>query len=215
MIYLFWATCRPLIMRKVYYEWMDKADDPHDIELSIAVDNKEDLEYLSDFDRAQVVSNPDGGVVKPIFELTYKFKGNPGDIMIVPSDDFHPPDHWDTYLKETMENHRGVLKVNDGHMDDIISIPVLKYEAFLEMGRIIYHPAYNHMFCDKELHDTANELGICLSVDKSHPLFEHHHPHYRTRIADKHDEANGAGYQKGRRIYEDRRYMSLKDRMVP
>jgi hypothetical protein len=190
---------------------MDKCVHPENVTLKIAVDNQDMANFFQDFDNVIMVNNPNKGVVRPVYEMTKDFVGEPDDIMIVPSDDFYAPTNWDMYLKE--QKFDGVLKVNDGHMNDIISIPILTYKAFLKMNRIIYHPAYDHMFCDKELHDTANELGICRTVDFSHPTWEHRHPIYGSRKKDKHDEMNNGNYPKGKDIYTKRRYMTLEERM--
>lgn len=212
MIHLLWPTCRPLMMLANYFQWIDKAVHPEEVSLKIVVDNKKDAEFLSEYD-VLICKDNTKGVVKPLNKLLENFEADDDDILVVVSDDFYAPQNWDMYLHETMREFDGVLKVNDGHMDDIISIPIMRYKAFVKMNRTIYHPAYNHMFCDKELHDTANELGICRSVDRGDPVFQHRHPHFNSRESDSHDKANNEDYKTGKEIYTKRRYMTLQERM--
>jgi hypothetical protein len=199
------------MMRATHSYWMNKCVHPENVITKVAVDSKEDAEYLPDFD--VIISDNPGGVVKPLNDLLGNFKGEPGDILIVPSDDFYPPSNWDMYLEHNFRNFKGLLKVNDGHMDDIISIPILKYEAFEQLNRTIYHPAYSHMFCDKELHDSVWELGICKAVSMADPEWVHKHPVFGTRKMDKSDERNTLKYSEGKEIYSRRRYLSLRERL--
>jgi len=214
LIHLFWATCRPEMMKETYRVWMERCVHPENISIKIAISDPKHKEQFKAFDYVTVVEHDKPGVVFPLNAILKDFKANDKDIMIVPSDDFYPPTNWDFYLeREAMENFNGVLKINDGHISDIIALPIMRYSAYVKMGRIIYHPAYNHMFCDKELHDTAQELGICKGADKSDPLWEHKHPHFDTRASDLHDKRNNADYKFGKEIYTKRRYMTLAERM--
>jgi len=213
MIYLLWATCRPAMMKETHREWMDNSVHPGNIKTKVAVDTEEDqAQLLSDFD-VSITFNPRGGVVKPLHQLLIHLKYEDDDIIIVPSDDFYPPGNWDMIIQENMHQGDGVLKVNDGHMDDIISIPIVKGWAVTKMGGCIYHPAYDHMFCDKELHDTAHELGICRSMSKADPEWKHKHPHHQSRDADEFDKRNSNSYHRGKEIYTQRRYMTLEERL--
>lgn len=214
MIYIFWPTCRPKMMLETFDFWMSRCVKPENVHIRIGVDTREDLVEVDHFDDVVFCEHCRKGVVDPLNKMLEDFEVNDNDIMIVASDDFYPPPSWDFYLEnEAMENFNGVLKVNDGQMADIITIPIMRYSAFVKMGRIIYHPAYRHMFCDKELHDTAQELGICRSVERSAPLWEHRHPVFGTRDPDIHDNFNNEMYQEGKEIYAKRRYLTLTERM--
>jgi hypothetical protein len=202
------------MMRKTLSEWMDNCVHPGRVKVHIVVDDEETAEYLSDFDFLHVTKKRSVGVVKPLNALLSEYEPKEDDeIMIVASDDFSAPTNWDMYLEEKFSSFKGVLKVNDGHMEDIISIPILTYKAYCEMGKTIYHPAYDHMFCDKELHDTASELGLMQAVSKADPIWEHHHPHYQKRDSDDNDKRNSQSFSDGKEIYRKRRYLTLQERL--
>ncbi len=213
MIYLLWSTCRPNVFKKVHAEWIEKAVHPDEIITHVAVDNQNIADKLDGY-TVFIADNPNKGVVKPLYTLTKDLRLQRENIIIVPSDDFHPPMNWDMYLKEKMDNFYGILKVNDGHMKDIISIPVMKYPALEYMNHVIYHPAYDHMFCDKELHLTAYDLGICRAVEMSDPVFEHKHWAHSTRNKDEHDAINDAGYKVGEELFNKRARMDVSDRLT-
>ena len=212
MIYLLWSTCRTDVFKKVHKTWMDNAVMPENIKTYVAVDSQEEADELKDYD-VRVVDNPNKGVVKPIYAMTKDLRLEREDIIVVPSDDFYTFPNWDMYLHENMHEFYGVLKINDGHMKDIISMPVMKYPALEQMNHVIYHPTYDHMFCDKELHSTAYELGICHAVPLSDPIFEHKHWAHSTRDKDKHDDINDAGYNAGKELYIKRNNLSIGERL--
>ncbi|GAG33200.1 unnamed protein product, partial [marine sediment metagenome] len=202
----------PEVFKEVHKSWIENALKPENIVTHVAVDSQEEADMLSDYD-VQVIDNPRKGVVKPIYEMTKDLRLDREDIIIVPSDDFYSFANWDMYLYENMREFYGVLKVNDGHMKDIISMPVMKYPALETMNHVIYHPAYNHMFCDKELHSTAYELGLCRAVPMGDPVFEHKHWAHSTREKDEHDDINDAGYNDGKEIYIKRMNLDIGERL--
>jgi len=211
-IYLLWPTARPKTFLETHKFWMDKCVHPEACHTKVVVDSVEDAEILKDF-KPMVVNNTIKGIVYPLFQLLKDFKANPRDIMVVPSDDFYPPINWDMYLREKMLTMKMVLQVNDGNMSDIMALPVMTYAAYEMMNRIIYHPAYSHMFCDKELYDTAMELAICEKVDPTDPLFEHKHYFFQTREMDDHDKILDEAYAEGKAIYTKRRYLTFQERL--
>lgn len=212
MIYLLWSTCRPLVMIDTHDHWMSNSVHPGDIKTLVAVDTEEDAAQLIHKFNITIACNPRGGVVKPLHCLVENIVAEDNDILVVPSDDFYAPANWDMIIQENMHQGDGVLKVNDGHMDDIVSIPIMKYWAVKKIG-CIYHPDYDHMFADKELHDTASELGLLRSLTLADSEWVHKHPHHHTREEDVFDKRNGASYQRGREIYRKRRYITLQERL--
>ena len=212
MIYLLWCTCRPNKFKDYHRVWMERAVHPEDVYTRVAVDSISDYNEVEEYN-AIIVKNPDFGIVHPLNCLCEKLKAQPDDIIVVPSDDFLAPDHWDMYLKEQFIEFSGVLKVNDGSMKDIISIPVMTYEAFEKMNRVIYHPAYQHMYSDKELERNARDLGILKEADHTHPEFRHHHYIHSTRHKDEFDERVNSDFGKYKELYEKRAKMPVEERL--
>jgi len=216
MIYLLWATIRPKKLTQTWYIWRDFADFPEDLKLKVAVDDGGAKNILEDegIEDITVVDNPCHGVVAPTHELTKSLKGCAfDDIIILCSDDFTPPRGWDSYLYGKFKVFNGVLKVNDGQMKNIISIPIMTYDAFTKLGRQIYNPAYNHMFADQELHDVAHEMGICKHASCTDPEFRHHHYIHGMREKDEFDNRLTSTWDKAKALYQERRKLPLKERL--
>ncbi len=212
MIRLLWSTCRPEKFKEFHAVWEQRAVNPEEFRTIVAVDTQHDFDELEDYN-VMLVDNPKHGVVHPLNCICATLKGDPKDILVVPSDDFIPPDHWDQYLKEQFENFNGVFKVNDGAMRDIISMPVLTYSAFERMNRTIYHPVYNHMYADKELERTARDLKMLHEADFVHPEFRHLHYVGSRRHKDEFDERVNSDYGKYREIYNERAKLPVEKRL--
>lgn len=216
MIHILWSTVRPQQFSNAYNMWKVFAHDPSQLKLKVAVDNGGDKNYLQDekVKDITIVDNPKHGVVLPIYRLCEQLNDlADDDLIILASDDFTPPRGWDIYLYDQFENFDGVFKVNDGPMKPIVTLPVLTYKAFKQLNRVIYHPAYNHMFSDQEMHDVVHELGICKHASASDPLFTHRHYVNGMREKDQFDERLMDKFKESRILYQERRKLSIEERL--
>jgi hypothetical protein len=144
------------------------------------------------------------------------------DIVIFASDDFLPPNYFDEYLIKKFESKSGVLMVRDGYqMPDsrnmlypVVTIPIMTYDALLKLNRIIYHPAYNHMFSDAELYLNSKELGLLIDDRMTDTTtFEHHHYVTGKRQADKNDSAYILKWRDDEITWNRRKNLPLEERI--
>jgi hypothetical protein len=92
-------------------------------------------------------------------EFYSKHRGNPGDFLIVVSDDFDCPEDWGKTLQKAIgiEEDR-CYKTIDDIQDWIITLPIMDWKYYNRFG-YIYHPSYQHQFCDTELTCVAEMTG--------------------------------------------------------
>lgn len=95
-----------------------------------------------------------------------------GDLFVVMSDDMDCPENWGTFiLKYTQWKTDFIIKTQDGVQPWIVTLPILDRVYYNRFG-YIYHPDYQHMFCDTELTCVADLTGRKLT---SNILFKHNH----------------------------------------
>lgn len=192
MIYLLCSTIRPEVFKETHAAWIAACDNQKQIKTMVVVDYKEHADALSKFD-CLLYDKPNRGITKPLTELTRSLQGlDDKDIIVVMSDDFFPPKHWDSFLIEQFSSFDGTLNVFDGTMersqDTIISIPIMTYSCLKKLNGIIYHPIYTHGFSDNELRDILSDLKLLKKIDKDAGYtFEHRHFVYGKRKKDKYD----------------------------
>jgi len=214
IIILLWPTARPEVFKKMHKVWMDRARNKNIIFTEIAVDSKEHYDSLSEYKDIILCENPRGGITTPLYELTKNLNANEHDIIVVPSDDFYPPEGWDNYLLRTFDDWEWALRINDDHIQDIIPLPIMTYRCLLRLNRIIYHPVYNHMFSDQELFDVLKELDLIKDCKNDKYIFEHKHHCYGKRDKDEVDEKVEPGYHVNKKIYEARLNMSVENKLI-
>lgn len=216
MIHLLWPTVRPDMMAKTYKHWMDNADNPEQVTIKIATNTEEYAKKLYEhgFKDILIVGDEYRGVAPSTYALAMDLEAKHDDIVILASDDFYAPEHWDTWLNKQYKNIRGALLVNDGYQQGpIVTIPIMSYECLLLLNKIIYHPEYIHMWSDAELHRNLKDLGVIRNLRKTSPLFEHRHPDASKRSRDKVDDALRETYKHAEPMYKKRMGMSLKERL--
>jgi hypothetical protein len=81
------------------------------------------------------------------------------NILIVVSDDTDCFDDWDIAIKKEVEGKTDwILKTQDGIQPWIITMPVMDRKYFDRTG-YIYHPSFDHMFCDTYMSCVADING--------------------------------------------------------
>jgi len=214
-IHMLWVTARPNVFKKTQAEWLSKAKNPKDVTTKVAVDNVWDASFLDGYD-VLVTNPPRKGVAFPAYCLTTTFSiPSLNDIIILASDDFYPPDQWDVFINQEMEQRRCLL-VNDGVVKldaNVVTIPIMDGYAFMALNRILYHKAYRHMFSDAELYQNCNELGLIKNIRDKDVVFQHKHYTHKTREKDSLDYHNQKKFYIDKKIFNYRMRKSLKFRI--
>lgn len=221
MIYLISATIRPEEYKKTEKIWREKSYNDADIVSKVIVDTPEHEKILSSHYDCDVYGIKAGGITKPLTQLTRDMVNwvEDDDIIIVLSDDFYPPKHWDKYLREFFNKNLGALSVkidglNDGSRDDIISIPILDGYTLKSLNGYVYHPAYNHLYSDNELYDNLKYLNLLhIDTDPSSPKFKHAHWTTGDRSKDVHDKNTHMYVNEDKKLYFKRKKMNFTDRV--
>lgn len=220
MIYLLCSTIRPEVFKETHRAWMNACDNPLNVRTKIVVDSSLDYDKLANYD-TMVYNGRSGGITKPLTFLTASLKHSnlsDDDIIIVMSDDFFPPEHWDTFLLEQFNQFNGCLNVYDGGSEAVqktlITIPIMTYKCLKTLNYIIYNPAYKHVFSDNELFDIVNELKLMKVVDKApEHTFEHRHWIGKKRGKDQHDEFVQQHYGGDRKTYAIRKSLPISEKL--
>jgi len=214
-------------MTATHARWMKTASGKLNIATRVAVNTEEQRRQLLFLD-VEVCGEARPGPVWSTHILAKNVSGKSGDIVILVSDDFFPPEpwddgtnlwHWDTWLASVAEAQGdcGIL-VADGLQPGPpipvpMTIPIMTYGCLLRLNRIIYHPDYHWQFSDAELMWNLGELGLLLDKRTTGPVFEHKHWLVGKRVNDAHDSVGLNKESADRITYGKRMAMSLADRL--
>ena len=223
MIYILWCTIRPAQFKHFHKVWMEKAKNKEEIKTLVAVNWDEHKEALSDYPvEVSVVKTDRIGVCYPSYFLSSNLNcQNDSDIIVFASDDFLPPDNWDEYLKGKFDGVDGCLFVPDGYqredssnmIDPCITIPLMTYGCLKKLNKVIYHPAYNHMFSDNELHLNCKELSMLINGYHDGIQFLHVHHSAGLRQVDEADKHYHAKWAVDQNTWNIRKNMTLEERL--
>ena len=225
-INILWATIRPHTFVNIYKLWLSSAVNPSNIITHVAVNTNEDADIvksvLSAKDSVIIVNSDRKGVCYPSYCLSSKLEGSKDDIVVFASDDFLPPSDWDTYLIDKLSNKEGCLMVRDGYQAPdssnmempVITIPILTFGALEKLNKVIYHPAYNHMYSDAELYINVKELGLLIDdrlIDVTE--FTHHHYAAGKRNADINDQNYSLKWMEDKSTWNIRKNSPIDERL--
>jgi TusA-related sulfurtransferase len=97
-------------------------------------------------------------------------KVSDGEILIVVSDDSDCVENWDEMLEKELDGkYDYVLKTDDSIQGYIITLPLLDRVYYNRFG-YIYHPDFEHMFCDTYMTCVADITGRKIT---SNLMFKH------------------------------------------
>lgn len=223
MIHILWCTIRPNQFKNFHKVWMDKASNKDDIKTWVAVNWNEHKEELKDYPvDVKVVTTDRIGVCYPSYFLSSTLEcENDSDIVVFASDDFLPPDNWDVYLKSKFSGVDGCLFVPDGYQKEdssnmiapCITIPLMTYGCLKKLNKVIYHPAYNHMFSDNELYLNCKELGLLINGYGDGIQFLHVHHSAGLRQVDNADRQYHSKWAVDQNTWNMRKNMALEERL--
>lgn len=173
--------------------WRSRADEPDSVEIVICVDgnNTEARVAAMGVQNAKVIVQP-----LPPFNCVRGWnkaaENTTGKVIICIADDFSPPAHWDTLLKQL--NPPGwmdgefIVHTEDGYVHDIAVLSILTRKRYNKFGYVFY-PQYESMFTDTEFTEVAYRDGVVIQAKQL--LFEHMHCDCGKRPKDQHDVLHG------------------------
>jgi hypothetical protein len=122
-------------------------------------------------------------------------------VLIVVSDDTEPCTNWHYEIELISRNQPflspWILKTYDGIQPYIITMPVMNREYY-EMFGYIYHPDFQHLFCDTYLTCVADIKGKKIS---SNLLFKHNHYSVNGEKPDDLNKRNDATWKQGEETF--------------
>jgi len=194
---------RPQLAQAAYKEWINKASGNNEIEYILSVDN--DDVYINKYrDMGGLVINNNNSAIEAINTAAEQATG---DVLIVVSDDFGCPFHWDNELTKVIEESGKdffTVFVHDGLYGQLQTLPILSRKYYDHFG-YIYFPGYKHMFCDTEFTEVSNLLNA--TIEARHIIFEHRH-YSRADVGIKMDVVSkkaDSTWKQGEKLYNVRK----------
>ena len=215
-IHVLWPTKRLTSAKEsAEKKWIGKAVDPGVVDIYFGVDGFEKFDvqtFASCGFKVVETTKTRNGVAQAAFELSHRLIGKPGDIVVLSSDDFEPPEKWDRFLFDQFNSFDGSICVNNGnppYMGLVCDIPIMEYSCLKRLEGVIYHPAYSHCYSDNELYDILMEKGWLKDLRTSDtPTFVHHHWRLEKRKRDEVDASVDYMASADHNTYKDRRSLS-------
>lgn len=210
---MLWPTARPDQAAKTHQVWYENARDRRRLKIHFSTTTPSDALNVPGMERI-VVDHKCNGVCGALHELCQTINPDDNDVIVVVSDDIHPPPEWDVAVDAALERKRGMLWVADGWHDDraIIAMPICDGATFKRLNRIIYHPSYRHLWSDNELHQNCKDLGLLVDVRHELP-FEHRHYYAGKRHVDAVDVKIQSWQERDRQNWIKRSKMTVEERL--
>jgi len=131
-------------------------------------------------------------------------KDKSNNLIIVVSDDFDCPKHWDDFLRSHLKAMQDyIVKVDDGNQPWLITLPIMDRVYYNRFG-YIYNPLYKHMFCDTEMTAVADMLGKTVNLIDPNYVFRHKHYTTGGMTKDAINEKNDATWKHGESVFYPR-----------
>jgi len=151
--------------------WLERAKHPEAIEHIFVVDDDDDASIPLNQFRCFTVQ-PAG----PVNAWNVGAKASCGDVIIQMSDDWEPPQDWDSLILSRLDTTKPqVLRISDGSRGDgLICMAILTREYFRTIGKQLFHPAFHSMFSDNWFTEQAERARVI--VDAQDIIIRHLHP---------------------------------------
>lgn len=191
-------------------KWVDRCDNKTNVEYLFSVDTT-DLDYWGGDDFKQLfwsrgyllgcwkaLRNDNKSAIEAINNAA---KVATGDLIVVVSDDFDCPEHWDTLLLNALKGREDFLvKTQDGIQKTLITLPIMD-RKYYERFCYVYEPGYYHMFSDQEMTAVGHMLGKVIDL----PLvFPHNHYSVGGMKKDAINAKNDATWIQGQNYFDER-----------
>lgn len=170
------SRSRPQQANATIRNWLAKSNDQSSIEYILSIDRSDP--HLSRYkaigieNGIYVATNNNKSAIEAINKAA---KVSTANMIVVCSDDFDAPHHWDLKLLEALEGKEDyIVKTKDGIQPTLITLPILDRSYYNRFG-YIYEPGYFHLFSDQEFTAVGHLLGKVVTLDLEFP-----HLHYST-----------------------------------
>jgi hypothetical protein len=209
--------------------WVERAAFPERIGIRVAVNTPQQRDEIGFWSQDTpsrwgwnvprlyeiLVTGDKPGVCGPCYELTRTLDGLPGDLVVLASDDFIPPENWDAWVYSQLNSFHGCVLVNDGNdKRACVTLPLMDFACLRSLNKIIYHPTYIHLYSDNELFDVLMELKLLRDERDSGPIFEHHHWLHEKRAKDSVDELVFSFNKRDYDLYNSRKSLPLSEKLT-
>lgn len=183
--------------------WTHNASGILSIEYILVIDQDDPhaMEYLNTFPsyvRPYVVRDEPRNVVRAV---NWGWAHSRGKIIVVVSDDFKCFENWDLAIAKALGDEHAVLKTHDGIQDWIVTLPIMHSEYARARG-CVYHPSYEHMFCDTDQTHMADILGKL--IIRNDIKFIHEHYTTGATVKDEVNKKADATWDRGQATYLQR-----------
>ena len=172
------SRSRPQMAFETATKWLTRCKDSTRAQYFLSLDNDDDfLSHYKDLfagikEQVTILQNNNLSAIQAI---NHAAKETIGRILVVVSDDFDCPLHWDEQLIVSLKDKKDfVVKTKDGLQPFIITLPIMDRTFYNRFG-YIYNPVYKHMYCDTEMSCVGHMLGRTIYLDILFP-----HMHYST-----------------------------------
>lgn len=187
-------------------KWHELTSVKANVELLVSVDEDDPQMHLYEA-YPKLIINKNRSAVDAINNAA---KVASGDILMVVSDDTACPVDWDIFIMSAPQGKTDwILKTQDGIQPWIITMPIMDRTYYNRFG-YIYHPDYQHMFCDTELTCVADLTGRKIT---SNLLFPHKHYSVTKEQPDAINKKADATWAQGEKLFLERskRNFDLKE----
>jgi hypothetical protein len=198
---------RPKQAEATINKWLSSAYDKTQIEYILSVDKND-----NDLSRYREIGKQNGTYVltsrnkSAIEAINNAAKVSTSNLIVVVSDDFDCPEHWDEKLLKEVEGKEDFyLKTKDGIQDFIITMPVLDRKCYERFG-YVYFEGYSHLFCDTEMAAVGHMTGRTIYSDL---FFEHCHYSVKKSKKDAINLKNDKTWGQGKRLFYKRKSINF------
>lgn len=174
-----------------------------DFEVIVSLDKSDEfaIKYYGAYDmfnhpihRISIIERDNRSAIDAINNAAKKATG---EILMVVSDDTEPVEHWDEKILGWNTQSDWILKTQDGIQNYIITMPVMDRAYYNRFG-YIYHPDFQHLFCDTYMTCVADIIGRKIT---SNLLFKHNHYSVGGATMDEVNKKNDATWKQGEETF--------------
>lgn len=187
--------------KATYENWMNKASGNSEIDYLFSLDGDytQLAPYLDFVKQNEHICNANNNLVEAANNGARIVNG---DLLILISDDFDCPENWDLLLLDAVKDKKDfVLKTYDGIQKWIVTLPIMD-RIYYEKQGYIYHPEYQHMFCDTDMTHKASLEGKL--IVRNDLVFTHNHYSVGKSEKDCVNTKADLTWQQGEKVYLER-----------